>query len=84
MALGTHLHEKARGAVVGTEGSASDGATQKKDATPPCPVQFTPILKAPGVNPAFVQMSDLDLRHLWAGEDEIFEIAQTDMDNLME
>ena len=37
-ALETHLYEKPRGAVVGAEGGAPDGATQKKDATPPHPV----------------------------------------------
>ena len=57
MALGTHLHQKARGAIIGAEGDASKEATQKKEATPPRPVQFIPILKAPGVNPAFVKMS---------------------------
>ena len=62
MALGTHLHKKPRGAVLGDEGCASKEATQKRETTPPRPVQFMPILKATGVNPDFVKMSACGLK----------------------
>ena len=72
MALGTHLHEKPRGAVVGAEGGTLAVVAQKKDP-PPCLVEFIPILKAPGVNPEFVKMSEQTLWRMQAEEDAMFE-----------
>ena len=82
MALDTHLHEKPRGAVVGEEAGASTGATQTDDSSHH-PVEFIPILEAPGVNPEFVKMSEQTLRRIQAKEDAMFEEAQTAMDDLV-